>query len=109
MGCTIQRFYRFLGKKWAYPFFINLDESRCYSFDALVKLTNRRISRSVLVGLLADGLELGLIEKNSRGYKITEFGTQIRRPLWEIRIKLLRHSCQDEMCAQLCLIDKKRV
>ncbi|MGM5488484.1 MAG: hypothetical protein ACQESG_06035 [Nanobdellota archaeon] len=109
MGCTIQRFYRFLGRKWAYPLFINIDESRWYSFDGLVKLTNRRISRSVLMGILAEGLELGLIEKGPPGYKITDLGVQIRRPLREIRTTLLAHSCQDEMCAQLCLIDKKRV
>ena len=108
--CIILKYHYFLGKKWTYPFLFHMKENKFYSFEELIYITNREISRSVLLDFLKKAIHLLIIEKKEDGYKITKLGIELKKIFSETKNTLEKfhpNLCDD--CKSISLINKSRL
>ncbi len=108
--CPIMSYYSFIGKKWSYPLLMNIRSDKGYSFERLISITNRKMSRSMLANFIKQALEFRLLEKRDGYYYITPFGKDIKSDLLKIRKKIeseLQIEC--DYCLSRCIVNHSRV
>lgn len=109
-GCPVLKFYKFIGKKWTYPILINLKENKTYSFEELIHITNRKISRSILSNFLNNAIKFKLIKKTKKGYILTNLGEKYKNQLYQIRPLIFESlNINSNTCTYNCIIDKSRI
>lgn len=107
--CLILKYYYFLGKKWSYPLIFHMDKNREYGFDDFIFISNRQISRSVLLDFLRSAIKLSIIEKRNKKYKLTILGIKLKKEFLKIRSILKEHNPSlTEGCNFNSLINKER-
>lgn len=109
-NCLILEYYHFLGKKWSYPFLFHMTEGKSYTFEELIHVTNRKVSRSVLLKFLAKAIELSIIEKASQGYCLSSLGSELKDMFLNTKDILVKYHPQFcKNCISASLINKNRI
>jgi DNA-binding HxlR family transcriptional regulator len=109
-NCLILEYYYFLGKKWSYPLLFHMQPNKDYSFDDFIFISNRRISRSVLILFLKQAIELHMIRKKDKKYKLTKLGLQFKEEFIRIKsIILLDNKNACDFCYEKSLVNLGRV
>ena len=77
-SCKIPCFFITLGKKWTFPVFCKLHKNQTYSFEEIIKMTDRKVHRATISNLLKQLIELTLIKKIDSKYQLTENGINVK-------------------------------
>ena len=97
-GCPVLEMYYLLGKKWTCPIIMSIEKDKEYTFEDIIKLTSRKINRTLLSNLLKEMIIFDIIIYNDHYYKLSERGLRIRDILEELKKLILREYSRDEIC-----------
>lgn len=89
--CIVLHYYELMGKKWSYPILYNLERDKEYSFEDLIRMTNRKINRTLLSDLLKEFIELEIIRKQEHSYFLTKKGIELKGIMEEVKEVLLKN------------------
>jgi len=97
-NCPVLELYYLLGKKWTCPIIMSIEQDKNYSFEDIIKLTSRKINRTLLSNLLKEMILFKIINYEENYYKISEKGLRIRNNLEELKKLFLNEHSKDEIC-----------
>jgi DNA-binding HxlR family transcriptional regulator len=107
--CLVLEYYYFLGKKWTYPILFHMKQNKEYSFDDFIFISNRKISRSILLNFLNCAIKLSLIIKIKKKYKLTKLGIDLKKEFLKVKSILLEYNYKiNDECSTKSLISKNR-
>lgn len=107
--CPILKYHYFLGRKWTYPILFHMKENQGYAFSDFIYITNRKISRSLLLSFLNESISLSIIKKKNQRYMLTKLGLELKKEFIEIKDRLLKHHIlPHNICSLKCLINRER-
>jgi DNA-binding HxlR family transcriptional regulator len=78
-----------IGKKWSYPLICIFEKSSKYSFEEIVRLTNRKVHRAKISEFLKVMSQIGLLSVSEGKYYITNKGMKVQSLCARLSFELL--------------------
>ncbi len=107
IDCPVLEVCHLLGKKWMCPLIVNFKPNKCYSFEEIIKLSSRRINRTLLSNLLKDMISFELLHNEGNCYSLTKKGFDIKSVLNNLKdIVLIDYSeAEKRKFKENCLVN----